>query len=289
MSNKVVFVGCSFTTGHGLDPDGTNDCPTNPDLWVNLCHKNIKSISDLELINAGQTGASNADIFINAVEQLSMYPIKYLICQWTSYPRHKFKADFELWSDPYSRSLCKTPIHKKNSTYQDDSIRLNGAEIIPGEYIEDIKNRLLVLHHHHHEICHLIKYINILHKICDDNKVQLLHINGLCHWDQDFFIRVIKDGCMPEDYTNYTKKEIIRLDYRTDEDAHLLYHHAHNDYDSLGGIHSDCWVNLYNSFGKNRQDLANDKLHPGKISNFAYFEMVKNYFDNHIKSPCHAI
>jgi hypothetical protein len=62
-------------------------------------------------------------------------------------------------------------------------------------------------------------------------------------------------------------------------DAHLLYHQAHDEYKHLGGIRPDHWVNLYKSFSRNKQDLANDGLHPGKQSNFEYFKMVKNYFD----------
>jgi hypothetical protein len=82
--DNVVFAGCSFTAGHGLDPKGVLDNKTHPDLWVNLCHQGIDILKNLELINIGMSGAANTNIFINIIDQLSQRPAKYLICQWTS-------------------------------------------------------------------------------------------------------------------------------------------------------------------------------------------------------------
>lgn len=279
--DNVVFAGCSFTTGYGLDPEGLLDNQTHPDLWVNLCHQDIDVLKNLELINIGMSGASNTNVFINIIDQLSQRPAKFLICQWTGYPRYLVKPDFEPRSTN-QRSICLLPQNPslfKNFKWKDSWVAINGTQKITQDYIQDVKDKFLVLHHHHYEVCKLLHSINIIHRICEVTGTKIIHINGLCPWDQDFFSRVETANCMPEDYTDYTKQEIIRLKYRTDHDAHLLYNQAHDEYKKLGGIRPDHWVNLYKSFSRNKQDLANDGLHPGKQSNFEYFKMVKNYFD----------
>ena len=63
--SKVIFTGCSFTAGTGwvdLPPvdSAALEYKDYPNLWVNLCHRELSQIKDLDLVNLGQSGASNA-------------------------------------------------------------------------------------------------------------------------------------------------------------------------------------------------------------------------------------
>jgi hypothetical protein len=67
---KVIFTGCSFTAGNGwlevpAEKSTAIECKDHPLLWVNLCHREISCLGHLELLNLGEGGASNTEIFEN--------------------------------------------------------------------------------------------------------------------------------------------------------------------------------------------------------------------------------
>jgi hypothetical protein len=273
--SKVIFTGCSLTAGNGwvdLPPADSQgiECKDHPDLWVNLCHSELAQLKDLNLINLGQGGASNAEIFKNTVSAISEYQhnINTIFCQWTAMPRYTFNVGFELWRTsettiPDARS--KTDVNLSNGTKWDR------------KYLDDLLDRFLVLHHLHYEIINVVTYSNILQRLAKSFSIKLYFINGICPWDQDYFTRL--NNVLPENYTTFTKNEILEINSRSDEDIFKLYNKLHTDYDDAGGIYPTQWINLYSSMVDNRIDVNYDKKHPGTKSNQIYFKQIKKFLE----------
>jgi len=274
--SKVVFTGCSFTAGNGwvdTDPEMSVQIAdkNNANLWVNLCHTQIDQLKNLDLINLGQGGASNAEIFKNTVEAIANHnsDIGILFCQWTSMPRYSFKVGFELWS---------TDEGIETSRRSKFDVVLNRGDRWDRKYLDDLLNRLLVLHHLHGEIVRLVEYTSTLQKLAQAVGIKLYFINGLCPWDQNYFLKL--NNVLPEDYTEFTKNQILNINSRDDNDIFKLYKKMHNEYDQAGGIDPTLWVNLYNSMGHNKTDTNYDNIHPGIKSNQLYFQQVKQFLQS---------
>jgi hypothetical protein len=271
MGNKVVFVGCSFTAGNGwadlpAEESRGIECKDSPHLWVNICHQTLPQIKNLELVNVGQVGASNTEILQNAVRLISSIgaEIDIMFCQWTSAPRYNFNVGFELWDT--SESLRDTDARKHD-------INLNKGDHWPREYVKDLLDRLRVMHHLHWEIVKIIDYSATLSRLAKQIGFDIFFINGLCPWDNDYFTKL--ENVKPESYTDFTKKQILNIDSRDDQTIFKLYDLAHDHYQQAGGINHKQWINLYDSFIKNKIDTNFDLSHPGKKSNILYYNLVK--------------
>ena len=273
--SKVIFTGCSFTAGTGwvdLPPvdSAALEYKDYPNLWVNLCHRELSQIKDLDLVNLGQSGASNAEIFRNTVNAISEYQhnITVMFCQWTSMPRYRFSIGFELWN-------TNETIPVAGRQYGD--INLSNGTKWNRKYLDDLLDRLLVLHHAHNDIINVVIYSNILQRLAKSFAINLYFFNGLCPWDQDYFTRL--NNVLPENYTPFTKNEILEINSRSDEDIFKLYNKLHNDYDNAGGIDPTQWINLYSSMSANQIDVNYDKKHPGTQSNQLYFDQIKKFLE----------
>jgi hypothetical protein len=257
VAKKIIFTGCSFTAGDGwLQPA--------PELWVNLCHSNIPKFNSLELLNLGQSGASNTEIFANTVRALGQYgaEIDTLFVQWTATHRYNLQVGFELWDTSESfnvRKLRTHDIHTSSGTWSRD-------------YVDDLLNRFKALHHYHWEIMQIVDYTNIIAGLSDQQGIQTYFVNGLCPWDTDYFLELHDvEPCL---YTEFTRNHVLDMDKRTDADLLQLYKQAHYDYRSAGGVDHSRWVNLYNSFKQLQIDNNWDGRHPGAVSNQLYYRMI---------------
>jgi len=272
---KVVFTGCSFTAGNGwnhVDLEKSFQIPFKdyPNLWVNLCHNQILKLKKLELINAGIGGASNTDIFQATVREISNYnDIDIIICQWTAMPRYSFSLGLELWPTneaiQHDRSRSKFDVNFSNGTQWSR------------KYLDDLLDRFLVLHHLHSEILKVVEYSNILKKLSKKFNIKLYFVNGMCPWDQNYFVRL--NNTLPENYTFFTKKTILEIGSKDDDTIFKLYKKIHDDYDQAGGIDATDWINLYDSMAKNKTDTNYDNEHPGTHSNQLYFQLVKKFLE----------
>jgi hypothetical protein len=272
---KVIFTGCSFTSGAGWQPgDAMVEVRDHPDLWVNLCHSGIEQIKNLELHNAGQGGASNTEIFENTVNHISKFgsDIEYMICQWSAMPRYRFRVGFELWD---AMAYLQTNLDGKRGEYD---IRLHNNETWPRSYVDDLLDRLLVLHHLQGEILKLVRYTSTITKLCKQFGINVVFINGLCPWDKNYFVRL--HNVLPESYTPFTKTQILDIKNRDDKDIFKLYDLAHDEYLQAGGIDPTQWANLYEPWNKIKIDTNYDDIHPGTKSNQLYFQQIKNFFKN---------
>lgn len=158
-----VFAGCSFTLGKGFDL-GQHE----PGLWVNLIHKSIPALAETQLINAGESGASNERIFYNASSAIVKYQPKYIFVQWTNYPRYTVLLNAETYSATqyfgFDGSLLDHNLHRVNYT---------------SSYLESIRNRFLSLHHPHLGIVNVIEYTNSLINLAQLTGTTIFFINGL--------------------------------------------------------------------------------------------------------------
>jgi len=273
MNKKLLASGCSYTAGNGwadTDPktSGNISVKDSPHLWINICHRRIDALSQLELINIGQGGASNTEIFENTVRAMTRYgdQIDTIFCQWTSMPRYNWNVGFELWDT--SENLGDPNIQLRTH-----NVNLNRGDTWPREYVVDLTDRLRVMHHLHWEILKVVDYSAVIsdlaHKLGIDN---VFFINGMCPWDQDYFIEL--HNVKPEAYTDFTKTDILNIDSRNDADILELYQLAHRHYQERGGIVQARWLNLYASFNHHKVDTNFDQQHPGEISNLFYYEMI---------------
>jgi len=257
---KAVFTGCSFTAGTGWD---TSD---HPDFWINLCCSQLEPLKDLEIVNLGQSTASNAEIFKNSVAAIVDHgaDIAVMFCQWTSMPRYSFDVGFELW-----------PTHTgitKEARYSHNVILNHGVEWTRSQ-LDQLLDPVLTLHHLHREITQVVQYASILTGLAQKFGLRLYHINGQCPWDRDYFVRL--PAVLPDEYTPFTKKDILKIESREDADVFKLYTVLHDDYDQAGGVDPAQWVNLYDSMSRNLLDHNQDPQQPGVKSNQLYFRWVK--------------
>jgi hypothetical protein len=270
---KAVFAGCSFTAGDGwvaTDPADSRRLmdKSHPDLWVNVCHRSIPNLMQLELHNVAQGGASNAEIFNQAVSAMAAHgsDIGMLVCQWTSMPRYNFNVGLELWdtSESFQTAVRSHDIHLSDGTHWTRS------------YINDLLDRLRVLHHVHWDIVAVVHYTNVITRLATSLKIaRVFFVNGLCPWDKNYFTR--QHNVLPDSYTNFTKHEVLQIKHRSDQDIQKLYNLAHQHYQDAGGIRPELWINLYQSFGNLQCDSNFDQKHPGTQSNLLYSNLVKQH------------
>jgi hypothetical protein len=281
----VIFTGCSFTAGNGwvIPPKDTPyaniECKDYPDLWVNLCHQQIDQLKELTLINNSCGGASNTEIFEAAVGALSEHlsNTKYLFVQWTSMPRYNFKIGLELWN-------TNENLHGGKMNRLTHDVKLSNGTLWNRNYLTDLLDRLMVLHHLHPEIVKVVSYSSIISTLCKQLNINVVFINGLCPWDNDYFVNlcnIVPPGItvFPDDLTKFTQDQIIQVSSRTDKDILILYDQIHSDYESAGSIDPTEWVNLYHSMANDQVDFNHDNLHPGTQSNQLYFQQIKNFLE----------
>jgi hypothetical protein len=273
MSNTVVaFVGDSTISGVGWDPtDLYRDCPDTDELWVNLLHQNLPKLQQHNIINLANAGASNNDIFIQAVDALSKYDVKYLFCGWAPIQRYKFNAGFELYETTvkFSERFWKS--------FKGDKISLNDFEYSANE-VKDLTDKLRTMHHPHYEIVKIVKYVNLLNALADKQGATVFHINAICPWDENFFDPVT-NARFPSEYTEYTQ-EVLNVLNRSDDEIFELYKKMHDDYANAGGIDKARWLNLYQPLLPNMLvDTNYDDTHAGIKTNKRFYEFIKEQFE----------
>ena len=262
----TLFSGCSYTYGSGflLEKD-------DPFLWVNLLHSENQCLSKTQLLNVSEGGRSNDGIFQDTVYNLVNYNVRYALVQWTSMPRYRVSLGLELYEtrvDFMPNALTKdVNLNKINYTRS---------------YLDSIRDRFTSLADYHHEICNVIMFTNALIKLSKLTNTCIFFINGICPWDQDYFVKLY--DVLPSDYTEFTKK-LLNVDSRDDNEIFKLYDKIHHEYGNTGGIQQDHWLNLYQSMRSQRIDVNTDDLHPGVVSNQNYC----NNFNQILNSKLQAL
>jgi hypothetical protein len=249
----TLFTGCSYTAGNGFSKE-----KDQPELWVNLLHKNTK-LNNTQLLNASRGGRSNAGIFQDTVYNLTNYAdIKTAFVCFTDMPRYELSVGLELYGTDQAiiPNLQYIERNLNDVTYSKD-------------YLHKVFDRFVALAHLHYEILNLVYYINSLVKLAKLTKTKIYFINAICPWDKDYFVKL--NHVLPYEYTNFTRK-IINVDNRSDDEIYKIYDKIHLEYNQAGGIQCPYWINLYDSMRKNKIDVNDDGVHPGIQSNYYYYK-----------------
>lgn len=253
---KVLFCGCSYTSGVGFEL-GSKE----PQLWVNLLHQQGK-FSGCELVNVALSGRSNSGIFQDAVYNLTLNHYDYAVVAWTSMPRYELDLGIETHS-----TRC---VFHPNGIMRD----VWCSDIsYSKEYLQEINNRLTTLASYHREISNLIYYVNALINLSNKIQTKIFFVNSMCPWDNNYFKKV--KAQLPSNYTDFTK-QILYAEHRDDEAVFVLYNKIHQEYEQAGGIQQQHWLNLYSSQQSLKIDVASDNRHPGIKSNHIYFELLNS-------------
>jgi hypothetical protein len=265
--SKLVVVGCSGSAGTGFNPaDILADCPESSYLWVNLLHKNVDRLKNYTLINLAVGGQSNSDIFESAVSAIANHlneQTSELWCQWTSLHRFRADAGFELYPTHFSFT--------KNPKYE---VRTNQF-VLTKNFLKKFSTEFRAIIHPHREICKILKYVDIINQLCQQKKIKVYHINGGCPWDVGYFEKLSGPDITPNDYTSYTKEQILFTDNRNDTEIFDLYNKLHNEYQPLISKQKQTWLNLDTSLLSQKIDYNYDNVHPGIKSNQLFFNFLK--------------
>lgn len=255
---NVLFTGCSFVRGAGLDQE-----KSDPNNFVNIFTRGV--FGNCALTNEGVNGHSNLRIFLDTCQQLILKKYDYTFVCWTSYPRHVFSVGLEEYET--RRSFAPNGISITEH---------NGNDIsFSSKFLNNLRDNLSLVEHPHSNIADIVRYVNILKSIADNQKTKIFFINNICHWDKDFFTKV--ENPIPTNLTAYTNK-LINSEHRNDDQIKTLYNMMHNDYLTNGSIKENLWLNLYSSFKRFHQvDVGTDNIHPGPRShqNFGNFLISK--------------
>jgi hypothetical protein len=268
MAKKLVFTGSGSSSGNGWDYVYPGiDTSASPDLWTNLCHQNIHRLQNLDMVNVSKKNATNIDIFQQTIKVIADYgeQIDVIFCQWALLFKYEWNVGFELW--PTTESVVPT-------FAVNHDVNLNNNKTWTREYIKNQIVKFLELHHVHWEIVKIIQYSNIILKLANRYKIPVFFINESFPWDKDYFVEL--SNVKPNEYTEFTKKEILNVDNRDDEDIFELYKLAHQHYREAGGVDQKNWINLYDSFFTNQVDkISVDNPLGGVKSNKIYYKIIE--------------
>lgn len=251
---KTVFAGCSITAGSGW-PDGQDDSH----LWCKLAHANIPALAGTDYVNVGIPGGSNSEIFEAALAQIST-DVSHLIVQWTNFPRVNVKIGLEWW-DPNTTMW--------QGGWNED-MQLSDR-YYTREYVENILDRYMDLTHPHWCIHDILRYSQILDRMCAQFEITLTLVNGHCPWDEQYF--TYDRAAM----TPYTRDSVLSASKRSSFDVAAMYDKIHADYRILK---AEQWVSLGRAFTKQKVDVNGDGQHPGALSNQLYYQEIAQHFAN---------
>ena len=253
--SKTLFTGCSYTAGYGWELERHD-----PNLWTNILHKNNSFLKNTEQVNLGIPGASNLEIFTETARALVEHQPMYALVEWTSYPRYNVLLSVETYNS-HQRFTANTVFFDQ---------KFNDVTYTK-KYLGNIRDRFFSLHNPHLDIVNIVKYTNILINLSKLTNTKIFFINGMCHWDNGYFN--VLQNVLPNQYTPYTQS-ILNCDNRDDSEIFKLYDKIHQEYFIEGGIQSQHWLNLYSSMRSKMVDVNPDGVHPGKLSNINFFDLV---------------
>jgi hypothetical protein len=262
---NILFSGCSFVQGEGLDDEHNNINHFSNILANNLFNERY------QIHNIGVRGYSNERIFLDTLHNLTKNQYDYAFVCWTSLARYVYWAGLELYECKVSLTpelIVNVEDYRKNSLF---SKKLN-----------EFNSEFLLLNHPHYYIRDLINYINILINVAKYRNTKLYFINNMLPWDDKYF-NYMPDLVNPSILTNYTN-ELLNSKNRNDEQINELYHMMHSHYANNGGINKPNWLNLYQSFFNLMIDVGNDGIHPGINSHRMFAELLTNEFKKKIQN-----
>lgn len=253
----ALAVGCSMTKGHGL-PDTIN----NPALWVNQL---LRSVDCTAITNLSQTGRNNHWIFLETIGALIRQEYDIVIVGWSAIPRFNFNVGLELYSTMTNLVNSGTPVNLNNYISYDP------------RRLANLGDQLRLMHNDHWDFLDLVKYVNTLIEIQEQNrKGHIFFVNTLGPWPDNYFVK--RRIALPSDLSKF-EQDLLSVDTRDDEEIFKLYDMIHAQYQLFGGIQESNWLNLYEPIHRLQIDnAAPDDKHPGLLTQDLLFNFMKLKF-----------
>jgi len=246
-TKSMLVCGCSFTAGTGLE-----FLKDDPKLWINQLTNKL----GYNLTNISKIGRNNDWIFVETMLELSKHKYDAVVVAWSTIPRINVNLGLELYSTISKLDgVTTSDINTNTITYTK-------------KWQKQVGDKLFEAYSYHWDLLKLVKYVNIL----DSMHKNVYFVNTYGPWPNNFFIKqAVKK---PSNLDQFTQ-DLLNVETRDDIEIFQLYNMIHKQYNDAGGINSDLWLNLYDSFEKNKLDIASktDK-HPGYLSNDCYTEIL---------------
>lgn len=250
---KILFSGCSITHGDGLDLKNQNS--------MHYSNVLVSEVFDAQahVNNIGVGGYSNLKIFLDTCIELTKSTQKYdfVFVGWTSYPRFYAQVGLEQYN-------CNRSFIPGSSLLDFYGNNLSFSS----KFLNNLRDSLSLISNPHYDILDIVQYVNILKLLAESKGTKIYFLNNLCQWDANYFNQ-IESPIKPDLLTNYTNK-ILNSNNRDDNQIDFLYRKMHKDYQSVGGIQKQLWLNLYDSMISMIIDLGTDNLHPGPLTHQSY-------------------
>jgi hypothetical protein len=252
---KILVVGCSMTAGAGLCATVTDPFKidvTDPNLWVNqLCHQLFDTP---QVTNLAITGKNNEWIFNETACALVKDHYDVVLVAWSELGRFNYNIGLE----SYSTATILSSLGSRD-------IKINPGVTVSAKWQSKIGDQLRKFLNDHWTILDLIKYVNILKEIqITTRKSKLFFVNTLFDIPMGYFDYM--PFTQPSSLPKYTQ-DLLQVEFRDDAEIEKLYNMIHAQYTNYGGINSDLWLNLYNSFWSMHIDQATPTdSHPGHKS-----------------------
>jgi len=244
---KFTFTGCSFTVGVGLPLE-----KTDKNNYCNLVGEHYLA----GVTNLGQSGNSNYNIFMSAVNEMLTHKPDMLFVQWSGLTRK--------WLYPGPNTYITIGVDWPLEDYIYRDLKFSRSQL------RFFNNQYQLLNHDFQNIIAVINYSNILSKLGN-----VTFVNGLLPWSEDLAnLQTLTNPA--EQFSEYTKN-LLDFDNRDDKELTELFLEL---YKHIQSLNTKQWVNMFNSMFALRIDKGNDDIHPGPKSHKQYSNMIINHLEN---------
>lgn len=247
--NTIAFIGGSIPLGAGFIAG-----EKSPEIYPQLVAKHF----DANILNLGISGGNNYEIFMTACKTLLNKTVDVAVVEWNTFQRYRFHPlpDLTLFISPHDTSETCT----------------NSRLPFTKNDLRNLQKLILLCNHDYHHIVTLVDYCNILVELAGTKK-KLVFLNGHIPWEKDLLgtHNNLFDGL-----SKYTKS-LVEFDTRDDKEIQKLLTDLTTSVQTLDPRH---WVNMFESFTKQKIDVLEDGVHPGPKSHALYAEMIIKHLES---------
>lgn len=247
ITKKALFMGCSFTANSGFKPEN------RPKFhWPQLVCQKL----GYELVNRAIGGMSNQEIFFRTIEEVAVNDYDLVVVMWSGANRHWVYCSDDNVDDFTIITGGTTLGFRHDQSFTKIYSKLHYAHF--NNHYVNIKNWLL---------CCLA-----LEKVLKEKGVKYMFVKGFDNHITNF-LNVTYDNV----FFNINELKTM-LDFENRPDFYILEKVTRIQKLIKLQDHSR-WVNLSGkSFKDSAVDTADDKQHPGPITNSIMTEQIVNFY-----------
>ena len=256
MFNDILITGSCVSQGHGL-----LDLEKNPELWINQLVDRALNYNPDQIKNISFTGISNDQVFLETAHQLINNNFKYVFVTWGPAPSRNLHLGLETYST--LATICRAPPGK--------DFNLVGGKVVTNDEVWEISQAWLKYYNYHWDFKELVYYVNILLDLAKSRNTKIYFINYSFAWGKNRYFDRLQVSA-PNELDEFTQ-QVLQCDQRDDVEIMQLYKKIHDDYENIGGIHEEAWLNLYLPLKHLRVDVV-DGGHPGELSQHQFADYL---------------